>query len=78
MTLQQSETIICLVVKDDGIGFDQNQTFSKARAGSGFGLFSVQQRMADMAGSMEVVSAPGQGCTVTLTLPVTRERDACQ
>lgn len=69
VTLQQSGTTVKLIVQDDGVGFDPNQVSSGERTPTGFGLFSIQERMADMGGSMEVISARDQGCTVTLTLP---------
>lgn len=71
VTLQQSGTTVRLVVQDDGIGFDPNHAIADKREHPGFGLFSIQERMVDMGGSMDVASALGEGCTVTLTLPVT-------
>lgn len=54
-------------VEDDGVGFDP------ATAPNGewaFGHFSVRERMSDLGGSLEVVSAPGQGCIATLVAPL--------
>jgi signal transduction histidine kinase len=35
-----------------------------------FGLFSIIERMADMGGSVEIVSAPGRGTSATLIVPL--------
>jgi len=52
-------------VRDDGHGFDP------ARAGTdGFGLFSIERRMAHLHGRLDISSQPGCGTTATLTLPV--------
>jgi len=36
----------------------------------GFGLFSIQERVINLGGSMEIDSAPGRGTTITLVVPV--------
>jgi signal transduction histidine kinase len=49
---------------DDGLGFDsQNQP-------AGFGLRSMHERIQALAGTLTVVSQPGQGTTVTVTVPL--------
>ena len=51
-------------VEDDGAGFDQTLV-----GNGGFGLFSIRERAALLGGQMKVVSAPGSGTRVTLTVP---------
>lgn len=51
-----------VIVADDGAGFD-----TRAR-GSGFGLFSIERRMACMNGSLEIESAPARGTTAMLRM----------
>jgi PAS domain S-box-containing protein len=53
-------------VEDDGTGFDPAARREEVQAGGRFGLFSIQQRLEVMGGSMSVESAPGQGTRVTL------------
>jgi PAS domain S-box-containing protein len=67
--LEGKGTIVRIVVKDDGVGFDVAAIQEAVRRGGGFGLFSIQERMADLGGSLEVSSEQGQGCTATLTAP---------
>jgi signal transduction histidine kinase len=52
---------LTLRVQDDGRGFDPGV------ANSGHGLRSLRRRAADLGGSLEVRSQPGQGATVTFT-----------
>jgi len=59
-----------LTIQDDGVGFDPQALPRLATDEGGFGLFSVQERMADLGGSLEIDSSPGAGCTALLTLPV--------
>ena len=51
-------------VTDDGIGFDQHGT------SYGTGLQGMADRLDAVAGSLRVRSAPGEGATITGTLPV--------
>lgn len=52
-------------VVDDGVGFD---TATPVGAES-FGLRGVRDRLALVGGTVELSSAPGEGCTVALTVP---------
>ena len=61
-------TDVC--VEDDGPGFDPD-----ARSDDhpdGFGLFSVRERLTFAGGRFTVVSAPGAGTRVTLSVPASR------
>lgn len=66
-------------VSDEGVGFDpskfQNHEIKKGT--SGFGLFSIRQRLELLGGHLHVDTAPGQGTRVTLLAPlVPQERPA--
>ena len=58
-----------IVVSDQGIGFDSGSVWENANLGTGFGLFSIRERMTLMGGRFEVESAPGKGATFSLILP---------
>ncbi len=64
----------CIVVKDEGRGFDDNAMQARTTESVSFGLFSIQQRLAHFKGKMVVESKPGEGATVTLTVPHTLPR----
>jgi signal transduction histidine kinase len=55
---------LTLRVSDDGRGFDV------ARAATGHGLASMRDRTEALGGRLEVVSEPGQGTTLTFTIPL--------
>ena len=69
--LERAGTLVRIVVEDDGIGFDADAIPETMEREGGFGLFSIQERMADLGGSLEIRSRPGQGCTAILTAPAT-------
>jgi len=52
-------------VEDFGVGFDQ-----AVRAGAGFGLFSVRERIQGLGGTVDIRSAPEHGTTVSLRVPL--------
>ena len=55
-----------LTVEDDGCGF----LVAEASMGMGLGLVSMRERAALIGGSLDVLSAPGHGTTVSLQVPV--------
>ncbi len=59
---------LMLIVKDDGRGFDP------ALHGDGHGLGSMRRRAAGMGARALIESRPGKGATVTLGIPLTRNR----
>jgi signal transduction histidine kinase/ligand-binding sensor domain-containing protein len=57
---------LTLTVRDDGRGFDPEGDFE------GHGLASMRRRAAEVGGTLEVASAPGNGTTVTFRVPLGR------
>lgn len=55
-------------VFDDGQGFDAAQALSHAEA-TGFGLFSIRERLRDLGGQLLVRSTIGAGSRLTMRLP---------
>ena len=53
-----------LKVTDDGVGFDPSAVRD------GFGLKLIAARAADLDGQWDIISAPGQGTIVTVTVPL--------
>lgn len=65
------EGVVRVSVTDNGVGFEPGEVTTTDRGG--FGLFSIKERFAHLGGNMEISSAPGQGTTVKLALPVSCE-----
>jgi signal transduction histidine kinase len=61
-----AEANVNVSVADDGRGLG-----SAGASTRGFGLFSVERRMACIAGALEIQSSPESGTTATLRLPTT-------
>ncbi|HUI67901.1 MAG TPA: PAS domain S-box protein [Nitrospirota bacterium] len=62
-----------VIVSDDGIGFDMATTTLQK---SGFGLFTIRERMKQLGGYCEIESKPGLGTKITLTCPLKQQQPA--
>jgi signal transduction histidine kinase len=54
-------------VHDDGCGFD---AANPPKSSGGFGLVGLRERAKELQGEFELKSAPGQGTTVAITIPL--------
>jgi signal transduction histidine kinase len=62
--LAYADEALTLSVRDDGRGFDP------AAVSGGYGLTGLRARATEVGGTARVRSAPGDGTTVTVCLPV--------
>jgi signal transduction histidine kinase len=67
VTLSYMEDLIVLDVQDDGRGF-----VPSAVTRGGYGLTGMRERAESLQGAMLVESVPGEGTTVSLSLPILR------
>jgi PAS domain S-box-containing protein len=69
LILERGREGVCIVVEDDGKGFDveavRNTPISERR----LGLLGMQERVELVGGALEVESAPGAGTTVAARIP---------
>ncbi|MGT2866889.1 sensor histidine kinase [Streptococcus fryi] len=68
--LTQSDSQIQLKMVDDGQGFDVDTVRSLS-----YGLKNIEDRVEDMAGKVQILSAKGAGVTMTVSLPLTYVED---
>ena len=68
--LRTSEDWLTITVEDHGKGVDLTELQKRNQDQVTFGLFSIQQRLVHLGGSMEIEAAPGQGMRITLVAPV--------
>jgi signal transduction histidine kinase len=61
------EDVLVLDVQDDGRGF-----VPASAVGAGFGLTGMRERTEGLRGSLSVESSPGEGTTVSISLPALR------
>ncbi len=65
--LQADRRFIYLQTRDDGIGFDWQQSYRK---GSGLGLRNMSSRVEILRGSLQIQSSPGAGTTIFIRIPI--------
>jgi signal transduction histidine kinase/CheY-like chemotaxis protein len=66
--LRRSDEVVA-IVEDSGVGFEWGQE-TKAKAGPGFGLFSIGERVKLLGGSMVLKTSPGEGTMICLRVPL--------
>ncbi|WP_327427262.1 MULTISPECIES: sensor histidine kinase [unclassified Streptomyces] len=66
IALAYADDALTVSVRDDGCGFDP------AAPAGGYGLAGLRARAAEVGGTAQVRSTPGDGTTVTVCLPVPR------
>ncbi len=59
-----------LAVDDDGAGFRPDEALARAATGRHLGLLGMRERVEMLGGRMTLRSAPGQGTSIGVTLPV--------
>ena len=69
VALAATDSHLVLTVHDEGRGFDTNV---RERAHPGFGLIIMRERMRAVAGTCVVESRPGEGTTITASVPIVR------
>ena len=73
VTIERRDSSITLAVRDDGRGFSSRQVLAREAdvgvEGGHFGLRGIQDRVAMLGGTFQLESAPGEGTTLTVTLP---------
>jgi two-component system, sensor histidine kinase and response regulator len=69
-TLLATESVLQISIRDNGQGFNINQTKT------GFGLQGMQEQTNVFAGSIQILTAPQQGCQIIARFPIylTRSR----
>ena len=74
VTLSYMGETVALDVRDDGAGFDPAREAERVRDRDlgGFGLRGMRERVEGEGGILTVESAPGEGSTLTVELPVVR------
>ncbi len=75
LTLTYMDDEVILDVQDDGVGFEPAGAALQAGTEQGYGLMALQERAAQLGGSLQVESAPGEGTTVVVALPLGSNED---
>ncbi|MBX0328335.1 sensor histidine kinase [Oscillochloris sp. ZM17-4] len=70
VTLASDGAGLTLTVRDDGRGFDVAAAHAQAMQNTSLGLLGMEERAAQIGGRCSIESAPGQGATVRVWLPL--------
>jgi len=70
LSLQRDYKRVRIEVKDDGIGFDVSHIDPHSTRTSGFGLFTINERLKYLGGQFRVESKPGHGTRAVLIAPI--------
>jgi PAS domain S-box-containing protein len=73
VSLRRNGPMVEIVVEDDGVGMPDGWRPRGAPGESGFGLFSIEERVSDLGGTLTITSAPGGGVRALLTAPLELE-----
>jgi PAS domain S-box-containing protein len=68
--LHQSDRVLGLEIKDDGVGFDPEATRRQALAGKSIGLLSMAERVTLVGGQFDICSCPGRGTVLRAEFPL--------
>lgn len=64
VTIKTDDKNVFFSIADDGVGFDTSQKIH------GIGLKNISSRVNFYSGSMNLISEPGKGCTISITIPI--------
>lgn len=70
LTLTLLDSQVSLDVADDGCGFEPALLAPGAMPGESLGLLGLRERVEALGGSLSVESAPGEGATLVVSLPL--------
>jgi PAS domain S-box-containing protein len=68
--VEQDSEFVKMIVKDDGQGFDVKKTLRTPGSSKGLGLYGMHERAILLNGSLTVESAPTQGTTIFVRIPL--------
>jgi PAS domain S-box-containing protein len=69
----QNEAEISIIIEDNGVGFDLASVAHKNENGDHYGHTIMRDRIASIGGRLQVISAPGQGTRLIISIPIAPE-----
>ena len=61
---------LCLIIKDDGKGFDLKRALTQSKYAKNFGLVGMEEQTKLLGGSFAVKTAKGQGAEIKVKIPL--------
>jgi two-component system sensor histidine kinase UhpB len=62
ITIKKENDSLVLTITDNGVGFDPSAK------SDGIGLKNIKSRVEHYSGKMQIISAPGKGCTLEISV----------
>ena len=72
--IDQTPEKLYIVIKDNGIGFEADKLKGRTEE-NGFGIIGMKERAELLNGKLDIISAPGEGTKIILTIPLERKDD---
>ena len=63
ISLEEADGVVCMEIRDDGVGFEPHALVGKGR----YGLQGMQERATSIGADLEVQSQPGEGTMIRLS-----------
>jgi len=74
VTIQFDKGVVNLTISDQGCGFIVPERLKLLAEKGHFGLVNMDERVEHMGGSLQLSSEPGQGTTITATIPINSDK----
>lgn len=68
ISLKEVNQNVELIISDNGVGFDKTQ-----QKANGIGFINIFNRVDAYNGNVEIITSPGNGCTVIINFPITEQ-----
>jgi signal transduction histidine kinase len=68
--LEHRDTLVVLIVEDDGIGFDVEQVMGSHVQEGNLGLYGMRERASLLGGTFTIESTPGAGTSIFADVPL--------
>ncbi len=68
--LRQRGTVVELVIRDDGVGFDPDHLLARGKKNEGMGLIGLRERTAYAGGALRITSTRGAGTEIDARIPL--------
>ena len=78
VSVSRAENLICVLVEDNGVGFDASEVESHWDESCGFGLFSIRERLSHLGGELEISSEAGLGTRIYLAAPLKMDEETTE
>jgi PAS domain S-box-containing protein len=75
LSVERNNNKVRISVEDDGVGFTASRRYSSKNVGKRFGLFSIEERLAQLGGNFKIVSRRGHGTRASLIVPLKGQKN---